>query len=146
MHFFFHISKTFSDSIRLPRQEYLNKYHYLSTTRAGNQNVNDAIKNFQSFAGLPVTGELDEATVNQMKKPRCGMPDVNVGGRVKRYNLAGSQWNKKRLTYYIGRYTADLPKSTQNRVFKKALKFWSDVSGLSFAKTSRQSSADLNIK
>lgn len=93
-----------------------------------------------------MSGELDEATVNQMKKPRCGMPDVSVRGRVKRHNLAGSQWNKKRLTYYIGKYTAGLPKSTQTKVFAKALKFWSDVSGQSFSKTSRQSSADLKIK
>ena len=44
-----------------------------------------AIRNFQSFAGLPVTGELDAATIKQMKEPRCGMSDVDEEGRVKRY-------------------------------------------------------------
>jgi peptidoglycan hydrolase-like protein with peptidoglycan-binding domain len=47
--------------------------------------VKKAIKNFQRFAGLPETGKVDEATVRQMKKPRCGMPDVDDGGlRIRR--------------------------------------------------------------
>ena len=43
-----------------------------------------AIRKFQEFTGLPVTGKLDEATIAQTKKPRCGMPDVDEEGRVKR--------------------------------------------------------------
>lgn len=35
----------------------------------------NAIKNFQSFARLPVTGELDPQTKMTMKLPRCGLRD-----------------------------------------------------------------------
>lgn len=103
-----------------------------------------AIRKFQEFTGLPVTGKLDEATVAQTKKPRCGMPDVDEEGRVKRYKT-GSKWNKKHLTYFV-EHGADLSHSTQDAVFAKALKYWADVSGLSFSKASSAFAADLKIR
>ncbi|KAJ7374677.1 peptidase M10A [Desmophyllum pertusum] len=71
------------------------------------------------------------------------MPDVDEEGRVKRYSTS-SKWSKKQLTYYV-EHGADLSRSTQDRVFAKALKFWADVSGLSFSKASSASNADLKI-
>ena len=103
-----------------------------------------AIRSFQSFAGLPVTGELDDATIKQMKQPRCGMPDVDEEGRVERFKT-GSKWSKKQLTYFV-EHGADLPKATQDKVFEKALQYWADVSGLSFSKASSASAADLKIR
>ena len=103
-----------------------------------------AIRNFQSFTGRPVTGELDEATIEQMKEPRCGMADVDEEGRVKRYKT-GSKWSKKHLTYFV-EHGADLPHATQDTVFAKALKLWADVSSLSFSKASSAAAADLKIR
>ena len=91
-----------------------------------------------------MTGELDDATIKQMKKPRCGMPDVDEDGRAKRYN-AGSRWSKKQLKYFV-EHGADLPHYKQDSVFEKALKFWSDVSGLSFSKASNAREVDLKIR
>jgi len=105
--------------------------------------VETAIRKFQQFTGLPVTGKLDEATIAQTKKPRCGMPDVDEEGRVKRFKT-GSRWSKKHLTYFV-EHGADLDHSTQDRVFEKALKYWADVSGLSFSRASSARSADLKI-
>jgi hypothetical protein len=34
----------------------------------------------QFFAGLNVTGNIDEATVELLKRPRCGVPDVSHAG------------------------------------------------------------------
>ena len=74
-------------------QKFLNQYHYISTSRSGNHNVDLAIRRFQRFAGLKVTGKLDLATIDQMKKPRCGLPDdVAGGGRVRRYKTGDSFW------------------------------------------------------
>uniref|UniRef100_A0A915IRA5 Peptidoglycan binding-like domain-containing protein n=1 Tax=Romanomermis culicivorax TaxID=13658 RepID=A0A915IRA5_ROMCU len=36
-----------------------------------------ALKQFQSFAGLPVTGKLDDATKAKMLAPRCSLADVD---------------------------------------------------------------------
>ena len=74
-------------------QKFLNQYHYISTSRSGNHNVEIAIRRFQRIAGLKVTGKLDRATIMQMKKPRCGLPDdEEEGGRVRRYTTGDSFW------------------------------------------------------
>ena len=103
-----------------------------------------AIKKFQKFTGLPVTGKLDKATVALMKAPRCGMPDVNESGRVKRFATA-SRWNRMDLTYFV-EHGADLSRATQDRVFARALRYWSDVSGLSFTRAATARAADIKIR
>lgn len=127
-------------------QKYLNQFQYLSMSRSGNHDLKQALRSFQSFAGLNVTGRLDRATVKQMKKPRCGMPDGGGGGgdRFRRY-ATYSKWRKTRLTYFI-QHGRDLSQGQQDRIFAKALKYWADVSGLSFQKISSPQSADLKIR
>merc|ERR1712088_1140782 len=39
------------------------------------QSLDSAISDFQAFAGLEQTGELDEETVKMMHTPRCGVKD-----------------------------------------------------------------------
>ena len=77
-------------------QNYLTKYQYIAANRSsGNHNETMAIENFQKFFGLPVTGELNEDTMYETTKPRCGDPDVDIsGGRRKRYSLTGSNGGK----------------------------------------------------
>lgn len=127
-------------------QKYLNQFQYLSMSRSGNHDLKQALRSFQSFAGLNVTGRLDRATVKQMKKPRCGMPDGGGGGgdRFRRY-ATYSKWRKTHLTYFI-QHGRDLSQGQQNRIFAKALKYWADVSGLSFQRISSPQSADLKIR
>ncbi|KAG8435488.1 hypothetical protein GDO86_013427 [Hymenochirus boettgeri] len=38
----------------------------------------NALKKFQKLNNLPTTGRLDEATLNAMNKPRCGVPDSQI--------------------------------------------------------------------
>ena len=114
-------------------------------SRSGNHDVDQAIRNFQNFAGLEVTGRLDRATIKQMKMPRCGNPDGEDGSkRFRRYETA-SKWRKTHLKYYI-QYGNDLDQNAQDRIFAKALQYWADVSSLSFQREGRADSADLKIR
>ena len=87
-----------------------------------------------------MTGRLDRATVAKMKSPRCGRPDKDP-----KYET-GSKWSKTALTYGMLNYGQDLPRGTQDRVFAKAFKYWSDVSKLTFRKASSGGSADITIR
>ncbi|XP_068697774.1 hatching enzyme-like [Montipora foliosa] len=126
------------------KKRWLCHYHYLSTSRSGNHNVESVIKNFQLFTGLEVTGKLDQPTIRMMMTPRCGNPDDVAGvGRVRRFKT-GSKWGKKRLTYFI-EYGRDLPRLKQESIFRRALQYWADVSALSFFKTNNVYGADIQI-
>lgn len=57
--------------------------------------LKDTLKQMQKFFSLPETGEIDKKTLEIMKKPRCGVPDVA------NYNFFPSKpkWGKNELTY-----------------------------------------------
>ena len=76
------------------------RYGYISKTRSGNHDVSTAIRQFQEFYGLQVSGKLDDSTVRLMKKPRCGMSDPTPGSRLRRYVTLG-KWSKTHLKYYV---------------------------------------------
>ncbi|XP_075071249.1 matrix metalloproteinase-21 [Mixophyes fleayi] len=38
----------------------------------------EALKKFQKLNNLPATGRLDDASINAMNKPRCGVPDNQI--------------------------------------------------------------------
>ena len=61
-------------------EDYLAKFGYLKTSSSGKtaalRSIDSAVKEFQAFAGLRQTGELDEETVKMMEMPRCGVKDV----------------------------------------------------------------------
>ena len=127
-------------------QDYLRNYHYISPARSGNHNTTAAIENFQKFFGLPVTGELDEDTIYEMKKPRCGVPDVDVSGwREKRFATSGKWW-KTNFKYYMT-YGDDMSHDHQARIMARAFKYWSDAAPrLRFAKTNDLNKADFRIR
>lgn len=66
-----------------------------------------AVSDFQRYADLPATGQLDSETMKMMAKPRCGVRDVRPevehddhdGRRHRRYALGPSKWENKELTY-----------------------------------------------
>lgn len=57
-------------------QKYLRQFHYISPLKNGNHDFRTALELFQEFMRLPVTGVLDEETIKEMNKPRCGFPDI----------------------------------------------------------------------
>ena len=82
-------------------QVYLMKYGYLDSSKAtksaksapliSSDGLKSYIEEFQAFANLTITGELDAQTVEMMGRPRCGVKDIVGHGstREKRYALQG---------------------------------------------------------
>ncbi|XP_046458981.1 hatching enzyme-like isoform X1 [Daphnia pulex] len=136
--------------------EYLERFGYLErgpqdssySESVKAESFIDAIKDFQSFAGLKKTGELDKETLELINKPRCGVADRTRTGhsstRRKRFAIQGSHWPKKQLTYKIKKYTEDMPKSDVDREIARAFQMWADVTDLTFVHVNN-TSADVDI-
>ena len=128
-------------------QKYLSDYHYISPSKSGNHDVGEALKKFQHFFGLPETGEVDEETLNAMKKPRCGDPDVEEeASRFKRYDAVTS-WSKTSFTYYIQYSGQDMSESDQQSAIAEAFQKWTSAcNALSFTQTTDSSNPDFKIR
>ncbi|XP_069740682.1 matrix metalloproteinase-24 isoform X2 [Narcine bancroftii] len=94
-----------------------------------------AIAAMQRFYRIPVTGILDETTIEWMKKPRCGVPDqprVTRRQRNKRYALTGQKWRQKYITYSIHNYTPKVGEYETRRAIRRAFDVWQKVTPLTF--------------
>ncbi|TKS71509.1 Matrix metalloproteinase-19 [Collichthys lucidus] len=94
------------------------------------EEIIEALKVFQRVNDLPPTGELDEATMDVMRQPRCGIEDP-FNKKHHKYRLLG-RWRKKSLTYRIHNYTPDMKKTDVTMAIRAAFKYWSDVTSLTF--------------
>jgi matrix metalloproteinase-17 (membrane-inserted) len=105
-------------------QDYFSKFGYLQgpSSETGNlmskEDFPIAIRNFQKFGNIPVTGILDQRTKELLQKPRCGNKDTieDSTERMRRYVLAPSKWDKKELTYRYLNFLSCLPGSRVSMV------------------------------
>ncbi|XP_028968266.1 matrix metalloproteinase-2 [Galendromus occidentalis] len=107
-----------------------------------------AIRRLQSFAGIPVTGEVDNETLDLMRKPRCGVKDIDwsrEGVRKKRYLIHGDPWPRTNLTYSISDWPTNLDANFIRSKLGRAIRVWSKHSKLVFTET-RDPNADIVIK
>jgi len=104
------------------------------------ENTAQALKHFQEFNQLPVTGELDEATLAQMSKPRCGFPDVAE------FTLEGRSWDRTALTYGYNEFTPDLSQAEIRSAISQALNLWAAVAPLTFTEAPIGSNPDIVIR
>ena len=113
------------------------------------QKIRKAILNFQQYYGLEQTGELDDATLELMGRPRCGDPDIYDNYKPADFVLVNGQiWNKRDLTYDVLRYSNHLRRSEVDKELDRALKSWSDVTNLKFTKIDSATSnthADIRV-
>lgn len=136
--------------------DYLFTYGYFpgfcssKTCELKKENKETMIKEYQSFANLQVTGQIDDATIRQMHIPRCSNKDKKypgfTGRRQKRYNPQGTVWEKVKkrgapLTWRYGKpnpsapnegITQDMSRDAVIRILKEAMKKWSDVAKITF--------------
>ncbi|XP_062983194.1 stromelysin-1-like [Elgaria multicarinata webbii] len=96
----------------------------------------DKLRQMQAFFGLKVTGNLDQSTLDTMKKPRCGVPDTE--------KFSTHKWGKKNLKYSIRNYTPDMHQADVDKAIERAWKLWSDVTPLTFTRDDK-GPADIEI-
>ncbi|XP_041656774.1 collagenase 3-like [Cheilinus undulatus] len=128
-------------------ESYLKNFFNLTEERGppGRQGINPVarkLSEMQRFFGLQITGSLDADTLALMKKPRCGVPDTNIG----RFSTFGShlKWQTTSLTYRIENYTPDMSVAEIDDSIQKALDVWARVTLLRFTKI-HSGTADIMI-
>ncbi|NWQ69204.1 MMP10 protein, partial [Neopipo cinnamomea] len=117
-------------------KKYLEKFYDFkeeksSLFKAKNLNyMADKIREMQSFFGLEVTGELNHKTLDMMKQPRCGIPDIRS------YSTFpySPTWKKEDVTYRILNYTPDMLQADVEEAIAKAFQLWSSVTPLRFTR------------
>ncbi|XP_035517843.1 matrix metalloproteinase-19 [Morone saxatilis] len=115
---------------------YLRQYGYLNDPADPQdphylEEIIEALRVFQTVNDLPPTGELDEATMDVMRQPRCGLED-SFNKKFHKYRVMAGRWRKRSLTYRIYNYTPDMKKTDVTRAITSAFKYWSDVTALTF--------------
>jgi predicted Zn-dependent protease len=140
--------KTYANKETVNTQEaedYLAKFGYLPAgQRSGGPQQralarNRAIAKFQDYAGLPVTGQLDEKTQRKMLSPRCGLSDARRPN-----NRAGvSKWRKTNLSWALTKPTSQLDQNRIKTAIRQAFAVWSAVTPLNF--TEGQSATDFKF-
>ncbi|XP_059931692.1 matrix metalloproteinase-28 isoform X1 [Gadus macrocephalus] len=136
---------------------FLEKYGYLHRENHihNTAEVQSAIRDFQWLSRLPMTGQLDGATLTRMAEPRCGVTDEGTHDLwAQRINLIftgrsappsqltlrkkrssspqGDKWYKRHLTYQMVNWPRHLSPGPVRLAVRAAFQLWSNVSGLVF--------------
>ncbi|KAK8510908.1 hypothetical protein V6N13_091284 [Hibiscus sabdariffa] len=137
-------------------KKYLKIYGYYphdhdTKLHAVDDKLEDALKAYQQYYSLNVTGKIDSDTIKAMVTPRCGVPDVirkstslGMFQLVSNYNFTGGKWRKYNLTYNIQNATRGFTVKELRPVIAQALQTWADVSPFKFTEET-QAKANINI-
>ncbi|CAG6006253.1 unnamed protein product [Menidia menidia] len=117
-------------------KEYISKYYSTDSGAMSPSLLNidgtatfiENIRAMQAFFGLEVTGTLNSKTVEVMKAPRCGVPEVQQF----QHFAWKPKWEKQLITYRITQYTPDLTRWQVDETIAQAFKLYSDVIPLDF--------------
>ncbi|KAM7484284.1 hypothetical protein LguiA_000293 [Lonicera macranthoides] len=149
-------------------KQYFHYFGYINSSANFTEDFDDALesalKTYQLNFNLNATGELDESTVKQITRPRCGVADIVNGSSTMNSGKAPSassihahtvahysffpgrpRWpaGRSELTYA---FLPDNQLTDQVKlVFSHAFERWSEVTPLTFTETTSFPSADIRI-
>ena len=104
------------------------------------ENTTEALRRFQQFNQLEPTGELDEATLNLMSRPRCGFPDIAE------FTLEGRKWTRTNLTYAYNEFSPDLTQAQVRSAISQALNLWASRTPLRFTEVGIANNPDIVVR
>ncbi|KAL6906401.1 hypothetical protein ACP4OV_004002 [Aristida adscensionis] len=136
--------------------------HGRAPTDAFDEHLEAAVRRYQSMLSLPVTGQLDSATIDRIMAPRCGVGDdghgagapvpISGGRAVSRFTFFKGQprWTRADplvLTYAISETAAVdyLPPDAVRAVFRRAFARWARVIPVSFVEAGAYDAADIRV-
>ncbi|XVE92509.1 hypothetical protein REPUB_Repub01dG0103400 [Reevesia pubescens] len=151
-------------------KQYFNNFGYIPNSPSNfsdafNDELEKALKTYQQNFNLNVTGQLDDQTLQQIVRPRCGNADI-INGTTSMNSGKSSSFHTTRHFHTTGHYTffPGTPRWPANRrdltygflpeneltnevkaVFISAFEKWSTVTPLTFTQTDSFSSADIKI-
>jgi Matrixin/Putative peptidoglycan binding domain len=142
----------------LEAQQYLSRYGYVSdeertAMKKGRleKSTSDALRRFQRFARLHVTGTLTIETMKLMRQPRCPVadfePDELGGPGVEDsdpFVFSNDFWDDRSLGWLLQTGTPDI--TNEAAAIQRAFDTWSAQVPLAFAQVSSSATADLNVE
>ncbi len=102
----------------------------------------EALKRFQKFAGLEVTGEMDEATRDKMNCKQCGNRHVEM----EEFVTGVGKWGTNNLTYSFQNYTPDIANPTVRWAIDHAFSLWSAETPLRFRRVADGTGGNIVIR
>jgi peptidoglycan hydrolase-like protein with peptidoglycan-binding domain len=140
-------------------QNYLTQFGYLDSSRLDDfavrrtmvqqapdtlgefdEQTEAALRSFQEFHGLEVTGVLDQATLDLMGQPRCGFPDTAE------YVLQGNKWSTTNLRYGFQNFSSDITQDQTRAAVSAAFGYWAAVTPLTFTEVPFAQNPDIKIR
>ncbi|PEZ84858.1 hypothetical protein COK25_10195 [Bacillus cereus] len=127
-------------------QDFLLRFGYLKDgfykISVLDNNTSIALKKYQKFNNLELTGYFNEETRSLMKLPRCGVPDFK--NEVSFSTMC--KWDKLNLHYAIGNVTSDVSRESAVQAIKNAFNSWENVSPFTFTEVSLNENLDILIE
>ncbi len=102
-----------------------------------------AVRQFQQFAGLPVTGEVDEATAHKMNMARCANPDLTA---LAEFSTSGRRWGTNDLRYAFAEVTPDLTTADTTLAIEQAFALWAAYTPLRFRRVALSAGPEIIIR
>jgi hypothetical protein len=103
----------------------------------------EAVRHFQEFAGLPVTGVVDEATADKMNQPRCGNPDP---AGLAEFTTTGRRWAINNLRYGFQNFTPDISNADVTMALEQAFALWAAYTPLRFTRVAMSAGPEIVIR